>query len=99
MSTRSCWIVSQAWQSGCLERKLRRELDEPWCGGRLDLTKGRAGNVAVHRARPVELRMVEDVERLEAHLQCPGTAERHVLDERHVEILDAGTVEETAGRI
>jgi len=82
-----------------LERKLRRELEEPRCGGRLDLTKRRAGNVAVHGARAVELGMVEHVERLEAHLQRLGTTERHVLDQRHVEILDAGTVKEPARRI
>src|ERR1700687_2063545 len=81
------------------EAELRRDLDEPRSGRADDLPERTAPNVSLHGACPVELRVVEHVERLDAHLERLGAAERHVLDERHVETHDARTVEETARRI
>src|SRR5262249_5994661 len=63
---------SRAGAERVLEQDLGGELDEPRIGSLLNLTELRAGNVPVHRARAVELRVVEHVERLQAQLQGLG---------------------------
>src|SRR6516225_7328947 len=45
-----------------------------------DLAERSTGNVAVDGARAVELRVIEDVERLGADLERPGRAQLHLLD-------------------
>src|SRR5215831_5350789 len=82
-----------------LERELRRKLDKPRRRGGFDVAERWAGDVAVHRARTVELRVVEQVERLEPNLEVARLVERHALDEGEVEVLDAGSVEESARRV
>ncbi len=43
--------------------------------------------------------MVEDVERLDPEVERLRLSETQVLLERHVEVIDSGTVEETAFRV
>src|SRR5437763_16828568 len=64
-----------------------------------DLTERGTRDVAVNGSRPVELRMVEQVEDLEPELQVSRPAQREVLEEREVEVLDAGSIEESARRV
>src|SRR5438067_2370879 len=70
------------------EVELRRELDEARSGRGDDVAERGADDVAVDGARAVELRMVEDVERLETNLEVPGASELHVLDDGEIEILN-----------
>src|SRR5207302_6723653 len=68
------------------------------CGGR-DFAECRAGDVAVNRPGAVELRMVEDVERLEPDFEIPRLVERHALNQREVEVRDAGPEKEPPRRV
>src|SRR5437868_5180098 len=81
------------------EVELRRNLNKPGRRRGLDFSERRAHDVAVDGARAVELRMVEDVERLEAQLEVPLLIEGHAFDEREIEVLDAGTVEKAPWRV
>src|SRR3954463_8547000 len=81
------------------EHDLHPDLHETGRRGTHDLAERRARNVAVHRRRAVELRVVEDVERLDANLRHALGPESHALDERQVGIVDTRTMEEPARRV
>ena len=55
---------------------------------------GAAVKVTTHRARAIELRMVEDVEELCAELQRLGFCQPHILEESQVPVIDAWPVKE-----
>src|SRR5437016_4596188 len=82
-----------------LERELGRELNESRrCRG-FNLAERRAHDVAVHGAGAVELRPVEDVEGFDTDFEVPRLVERDALNQRKIEVFDARTVEEPAGRV
>ena len=64
-----------------------------------DVAEGRTRDIAVDRTGAIELRMIEHVESLEPQLEAPRLAEPQTLDQREVEVLDAGAIEEAPRRI
>src|SRR4030095_1717853 len=71
------------------------ELHIPPVVCRRDHAGGYVGNVRVGIA---EVRVIEQVEDLRTELQPPRTAERHTLDERHVDDLRARSAHRVATR-
>src|SRR5262245_21651684 len=70
-----------------LEHELGGQLNESRRRRGFDLPERGAGDVPVHGAGAVELRMIQDVERLETQLQGMRPAEPDLLDHREIEIL------------
>src|SRR4051812_42545400 len=82
--TRRGFLWSFSASLRCSEHDLHPDLHETRRRGTHDLAESRARNVAVHRRRAVELRVVEDVERLDANLRRALGPESDPLDERQV---------------
>ena len=61
-----------------------------------DIAKGRAANVPIDRRRAVELRMVEDVEGLDAEQHRLRSGQRQALGQRHKVVVRAGAIEKPA---
>ena len=78
---------------------LRRKLDKPGCLSTFDLSEGGVLDLTIHRCRSIELRVIEDIERLKAQGQRARICEMDVLLERHVEVLDARPVEHPPLRV
>src|SRR5580692_9722475 len=76
-----------------LESELRTQLNQAGRGGADNLAEGRTADVAVNRLRPEELGVVENVERFDAELERLRFGQSQVLEQRHIEVLHAGTVE------
>src|SRR5262249_44465240 len=81
------------------KRELRRQLKEPRRRRRLDVAERRARDVAVDRTPAVELRGIEEVEHFEPDLEGAPLVQRHALDQREIDVLDAGPVEKPPGRV
>src|SRR5208337_3113767 len=82
------WIFPQA--IGELEPEPHRNLHQARRHGADRLAKGSAGDVAFHRCRPEELRMIEGVERFGAELEGAAFTQREFARDGSIEILHAG---------
>ena len=65
----------------------------------MTLPKRRVADVSIDGGGSEELRMIEDVEGLQPELQQFAIVQRNLLLQRHVEVLQAGAVEEAARNI
>src|SRR5208282_123088 len=80
-----------------LEDKLEGCLHQPRRGGADDLAEcGSIVDVAVYRSWAEELRVIENVERLQAEFQLLRFRQRHGLHQGHIVVIESGTVEEAA---
>ena len=77
---------------------LCRQLHQPWRRGADDLAECRVADIAVHGRRPVELSVVEDVERFQPELQRLRLRQAYALRQRHIEVLDTWAVKKPPGR-
>jgi hypothetical protein len=80
-----------------LEKELQRKLHEARVFCLSDLTELRSvSNIAV---RVIELRVVEDVEKLGAKFKVFGLAHRYVFQNREIGVADSGSAANGAGRV
>ena len=80
-----------------LKHKFPRNLDQNAAGAAATiLAECRTRDVAVNGARPTKLLVVEDIESLEPNLERLCSGDPKILQKSHIDILDAGSVEESS---
>ena len=81
-----------------LKEKFGAELNKPRRGGAQHLAERRAADISVNRLRSEELRVIEGVERFQAHLKRFRIGKAHIFEERQVVIVHTGAVEKSPAR-
>jgi len=82
-----------------LEVKFHRHLNQPGSGRADNVSEIRIVDLPAHRGRTIELRMVEDIEGLDADVESAHFRDAYGLAELHIEVLNAGTVKHAPGRV
>ena len=79
-----------------LERILRGKLHKARSGSADNRTKVRIFYLSIYRCWPVELGVVEDVERLDAKFKVSCIGKANIFPECHIKVIDSRAVEDSA---